>query len=102
MGLGHVTDIKHMVFSRIRFNSGQRVQDWESDMGGNVWALFPNTRGTETACEKKVKAEAGGHCLRPGRAVMGSLASFALVETGKQVITAMIRANANLSENGSC
>lgn len=70
MGLGHVIDIKHMVFSRIRFNSGQRVQDRESDMGG-MFGLCSRTPEEQIACEKEVKAEAGHRCLRPGRAVDG-------------------------------
>jgi len=48
MGLGHVINIKHMVFSRIRFNSRQCVQEQESDVGANVWALSPNTAGTDS------------------------------------------------------
>lgn len=51
MGLGHVINIKHMVFSRIRFNSRQLVQEPESDVGGegeNVWALSPNMTGIDS------------------------------------------------------
>lgn len=54
MGLGHVINIKHMVFSRIRFNSRQRVQERESEMGG-MFGFHPQTPQEQTAHEKEVK-----------------------------------------------
>lgn len=57
MGLGHVINIKHMVFSGIRFNSRQRVQEWESDMRGN-FGLCPQTPQGQTACEKEANDRA--------------------------------------------
>lgn len=84
MGLGHVINIKHMVFSRIRFNSRQHVQEWESDVGGNhcgVWGQSPGTDSPWKRSERQSLAVAA-YCL--AEPLMGFWAPFALVETGKQ------------------
>lgn len=69
MGLGHVINIKHMVFSRVRFNSRQRVHERETDVGGQGECLgsVPKRRRNKQPMKKKQKAEPGGCCSQPGR-----------------------------------
>lgn len=59
MGLGHVINIKHMVFSRIRFNSRQLVQYQETDVGeqGKHLGSVPKLPRNKQLMEKKRKAE---------------------------------------------
>lgn len=53
MGLGHVINIKHMVFSRIRFNSRQLVQEQESDVGGECLGSVPKHDRNRQPVKKK-------------------------------------------------
>lgn len=74
MGLGHVINIKHMVFSRIRFNSRQLVQEQESDVGGECLGSVLKHDRNRQPVKKKWKAEPGSCCWWPSRGTDGSLA----------------------------